>query len=126
MELRPTGISAYSKTCLKPPLKKETKNWFSRLNAGQKYCRMLKRAFCNTLDLHYKQPFVFKTFTSSIFEWPLKTGFTVLLRGSNQIYLVLQGVFDDMKVLPPCIKVGLRRASEKQDCIIDLWKKDSR
>ena len=33
----------YSKTCLKPPLKKKTKNWFSRLiiaNAGQKYCRM--------------------------------------------------------------------------------------
>ena len=30
----------YSKTCLKRPLKKKTKNWFSRLNAGQKYCRM--------------------------------------------------------------------------------------
>ena len=26
-----------------------------------------------------KLPFVFKTFVLSIFEWPLKTGFTVLL-----------------------------------------------
>ena len=34
-----------------------------------------KRAFCNTYDL--KLPIVFKTFVLSIFEWPLKTGFTV-------------------------------------------------
>ena len=36
----------YSKTCLKRPLKKKTKNWFSRqlsLNAGQKYCGMLQK-----------------------------------------------------------------------------------
>ena len=35
----------YSKTCLKRPLKKKTKHWFSDqllLNAGQKYCRMLQ------------------------------------------------------------------------------------
>ena len=38
----------YSKTCLKWPLKKKTKTWFSRqcdrlsLNAGQTYCRMLQ------------------------------------------------------------------------------------
>ena len=33
-----------NKTCLKQPLKKKTKSWFSRLslNAGQKYCRMLE------------------------------------------------------------------------------------
>ena len=44
------------------------------LNAGQKS----KRAFCNTFDLHYRKlPFTFKTFVLSIFEWPLKTGFTV-------------------------------------------------
>ena len=36
------------------------------LNAGQKYCRML-----------IKLPFVIKIFVLSIFEWPLKTGFTV-------------------------------------------------
>ena len=42
------------------------------LNAGQKYCRMLFLAFI-------KLPFVIKTFVLSIFEWPLKTGFTVFL-----------------------------------------------
>ena len=33
-------------------------------------------AFCNTLTF-IKQPFVIKIFVLSIFEWPLKTGFTV-------------------------------------------------
>ena len=40
-----------------------------------------KRAFCNTFDVilltFLKLPLVFKTFDLSIFEWPLKTGFTV-------------------------------------------------
>ena len=36
-----------------------------------------KRAFCNTFDF-IKLPFVIKNFVLSIFEWPLKTGFTVL------------------------------------------------
>ena len=31
------------------------------------------------LSTFVKIPFVFKTFVSSIFEWPLKTGFTVLI-----------------------------------------------
>ena len=35
------------------------------------------RAFCNTFTF-IKPPFVFKTFVLSIFEWPLKTGFTVI------------------------------------------------
>ena len=35
-----------------------------------------KGAFCNIFDF-IKLPFVFKTFVLSIFEWPLKTGFTV-------------------------------------------------
>ena len=37
----------YSKTCLKRPLKKVSKNWFSRLmslNAGQKYWRKLQES----------------------------------------------------------------------------------
>ena len=37
----------YSKTCLKRPLKKKTKNDFQDrllLNAGQKYCRMLEES----------------------------------------------------------------------------------
>ena len=41
------------------------------VNAGQKYCRILLTFI--------KLPFVFKTFVLSIFEWPLKTGFTVYI-----------------------------------------------
>ena len=33
-------------------------------------------SFCNTFDC-IKLPFVFKTFVLCIFEWPLKTGYTV-------------------------------------------------
>ena len=47
------------------------------LNAGQKYCRMLQESilqyFRPSLSYHLSlRPFL------SIFEWPLKTGFTVL------------------------------------------------
>ena len=42
------------------------------LNAGQKYSAIL--------STFIKLPFVFKTFVLSIFEWPLKTGFTVVER----------------------------------------------
>ena len=50
------------------------------LNAGQSTAECSLRVFCNTFTLHkfIKLPFVFKTFVLSIFEWPLKTGFTVL------------------------------------------------
>ena len=43
------------KTGVKRPLSKWTKIGFQyqlSLNAGQKYCRMLQGAFCNTFDLH--------------------------------------------------------------------------
>ena len=45
-----------------------------------------------------KQPFVFKTFVLSIFEWPLKTGFTVLFSE----FIILQNQLQDAmsKVLP--------------------------
>ena len=69
----------YSKTCLKRQLKKKgkiVKDWLS-LNAGQKYCRMLQREHTAILSTFIKLPFVIKTFVLSIFEWPLKTGFTV-------------------------------------------------
>ena len=46
------------------------------LNAGQKYCRMLQEHSA-ILSTFIKLLFVFKTFVLSIFEWPLKTGFTV-------------------------------------------------
>ena len=71
----------YSKTCLKRSLKKKTKIGFQdRLshNAGQKYCRMLQGEHSAILSTFIKLPFVIKTFGLSIFERPLKTGFTVL------------------------------------------------
>ena len=40
------------------------------LNAAQKYCRIILSTFI-------KLPFVIKIVVLSIFEWPLKTGFTV-------------------------------------------------
>ena len=71
-----------SKTCLKQPVSRKTKNCFSKLrlslNAGQKYCRMLQGEHSVILLPIIKLPFVIKTFVLSIFEWLLKTGFTVL------------------------------------------------
>ena len=75
-------LSMYSKTCLKQPLKKKTKIGFQDrllLNAGQKYCRMLQGEHSAILSTFIKLPFVIKVFVLSIFEWPLKTGFTVEL-----------------------------------------------
>ena len=50
------------------------------LNAGQKYCRMLKGEHSAIHLTFIKLPFDIKTmtFVLSIFEWPLKTGFTVV------------------------------------------------
>ena len=70
----------YSKTCLKQSLKKKTKIGFQGklcLNAGQKYCRMLQGEHSAILSTFIKLPSVIKIFVLSIFEWPLKTGFTV-------------------------------------------------
>ena len=69
-----------AKTFLKPPLKKKTKIGFQdrlSLNAGQKYCRMLQGEHSAILSTCIKLPFVINIFVLSIFEWPLKTGFTV-------------------------------------------------
>ena len=70
----------YSKTCLKRALKKKTKIGFQdriSLNAGQKYCRMLQGEHSAIFSTFIKVPFVINIFVLSIFEWPLKTGFTV-------------------------------------------------
>ena len=72
----------YSKTCLKRPLKKKTKIGFQdrlSLNAGQKYCRMLPLEHSAILLTFIKLPFAFKIFVLSIFEWLLKTGFTIFI-----------------------------------------------
>ena len=47
------------------------------LNAGQKFCRMLQGEHSAILSTFIKLPFVIKIFVWSMFEWPLKTGFTV-------------------------------------------------
>ena len=47
------------------------------LNAGQKYYRMLQWEHSAILLTCIELPHGFKTFVLSIFEWPLKTGFTV-------------------------------------------------
>ena len=78
----------YNKTYTKRPLKKKATFGFQyllSLNAGQKYCRMLrgehstiKGEHSAILSTFIKLPFVIKIFVLSIFEWPLKTGFTVI------------------------------------------------
>ena len=65
-------LSGHSKR--RPKIGFQDRLW---INAGQKYCRMLR-----VLSTLIKLLFVFKAFVLSIFEWPLKTGFTVPL---NQV-----------------------------------------
>ena len=72
----------YSKTCLKRPLKKNTKIGFQdslSLNTGQKYCKMLQGEHSAILSTFTKVPLVINILVLSIFEWPLKTGFTVFV-----------------------------------------------
>ena len=85
-------LAEYSKTCLKRPLKKRPKMGFSdrfSLNAGQKYCRMLQWENPAILSTFIKLPFVIKICVLSIFEWLLKTGFTVLVNNSSWSVLMI-------------------------------------
>ena len=71
----------YSKTCLIRPLSKRPNIGFQdqlSLNVGQKYCVILPLEHSAILSTFIKLPFVIKIFVLSIFEWPLKTGFTVI------------------------------------------------
>ena len=84
--------SIYSITCLKQPLKKKAKIVFQdqlSLNAGQKFCRMLPLEHSAILSTFIKLPFAIKIFVLSIFEWLLKTGFTVSEKccSSNTTYI---------------------------------------
>ena len=82
----------YSKTCLKWPLKKNTKIGFQgglSLNVGQKYCRMLQWEHSAILSTFIKVPFVINILVLSIFEWPLKTGFTVLILSMLACHLLI-------------------------------------
>ena len=47
------------------------------LYAGQKYCRMLQGEHSAILSTFIKLPFAINTFILSIYQLPLKTGFTV-------------------------------------------------
>ena len=59
-----------------PPLKRAKIGFQDQLsfNAGQKYCRMDSSILLTFINV----PFAIKIFVLSIFEWLLKTGFTVL------------------------------------------------
>ena len=73
---------SYSKTCVKRSLSKDRKIGFYdqlSLNAGQKYCRMLRGKHSVILLTFIKLPFVINIFVLSVLEWPFYTGFTVLV-----------------------------------------------
>ena len=79
-----TGKESELQTTVKPVLSGHSKRrqkivFQDRLshNAGQKYCRMLQREHSAIHSTFVKLPIVIKIFVLSIFEWPLKTGFTV-------------------------------------------------
>ena len=61
------------------------------LNAGQKYCRMLQVEHSAILSTFIKLPFVIKIYVLYIFEWPLKTGFTII--AILHFYLEYRGTF---------------------------------
>ena len=64
------GLARYSKTCLKQPLKNRQNKYLGykwSLNEGQKYCRMLLEKAITGLENQF----------CLLFEWRLKTGFTV-------------------------------------------------
>ena len=70
----------YSKTCLKRPLKnRQNKDLNGKwlINEDRKYCRMLPLEHSAMLLTCIKRYLVLKTNFCVIFEWPLKTGFTV-------------------------------------------------
>ena len=70
-------INQYSKTCLKRPLTKRQKMGFQyqlSLNALQNAPREHSAILLTCIELQH----CFKTFVLSIFEWPLKTDFTVV------------------------------------------------
>ena len=69
-----TAISDYSKTCLKPQIKKKTKIDFQdrlMLNACQKYCRMLQR----------KHSAILLTFIKLLYHLTLISLFCLFLSG---------------------------------------------
>ena len=73
----------YSKPCLKRPPKMKTKlNWLSRPTVTKCRLKVLQNApngHSVKLSTLNKLALAIRTFVLSIFEWPLKPGFTVCL-----------------------------------------------
>ena len=70
----------YSKTWVKRPLSKRSKNCFQgrlSLNAGQKYCRMLPLEHSAILSTYINIPVFIKNFVLSFIWVAVYTGFTV-------------------------------------------------
>ena len=73
----------YSKTYLERPLKRRPKIGFQDqllLMQVKSIAECSKGSILQYFLPSLKLPFIFKTFVLSFFEWPLKTGFTVLLK----------------------------------------------
>ena len=73
---------SYSKTCLKPPLKNRQNKGLNgklQLNEGRKYCRMLQGEHSPILRPAFSNIQSLKPIFGLLFEWLLKTGFTVHL-----------------------------------------------
>ena len=101
--------STYSKTCVKRPLSKRPKIVFRyqlKLNAGQKYCRMLPLHSAILLTF-IKLPFVIKIFVLSIFEWQFYTDFTVFTfskQGFNECldFATVHSLMKDINLIDSC------------------------
>ena len=85
------GVCGYKVSySVKRPSSKRLKFGFQdqlSLNAGQKYCRMLQVEHSAILLTFIKLPIVIKIFVLSLFEWPLKTGFTAFLKKTEIWFL---------------------------------------
>ena len=82
--LRTPDKERYSKTCVKQPLSKKQEISFQdklSLNAGKKYCRMLKGEHSAILSTFIKLPFVIRIFVLSI----LSSRFTQVLLYHNYL-----------------------------------------
>ena len=77
---KPATRLHYSKACLKWPLSKRKKMGFMtnyRLMQVKRIARCSHWSILQILLTFIRLPFVIKIFVLSIFEWPLRTGFTV-------------------------------------------------
>ena len=104
MSLRVFSITV-KHDCVKRLLTKGSKIGFQdrlSLNAGQKYCRMLRGEHSAILSTFIKLPFVIKIWVLFIFDWPFYTGFTVYSYTKNLfcIFQSLEYCPSDINVVP--------------------------